>query len=66
MLAQVVVDSKLDEVKRVGDTTRNISVLVYDWQLHVRKLVFRNIPNIAMFHKFVFSKEFKGRLDYLN
>jgi len=65
-LAQVVVDStpdsKLNEAKLVGDTAGNIFVPVYDWQQHFRSLLFRNIPNIKTFHKFVFSTEFQGRV----
>jgi len=65
-MAQVVVDStpdsKLNEVKLVGDIAGNVFVPVYDWQQHFRENRFRNIPNIKIFHKFVFSKEFKGRV----
>jgi hypothetical protein len=55
-------DSKLNQAKLVGDVAGNVLVPTYDWQQHFRDLLFSNIPNIKSDHKFIFSKEFKGRV----
>lgn len=65
-LVQVVNDStpesKLNEAKLVGDTSGNIFVPAYNWQQHFQEFGFKNIPNIKIYHKFVFSNLFKGRV----
>lgn len=55
-------DSKLNHAKLVGDVSGNVFVPTYDWQKHFRDLRFSAIPTIKLHHKFIFSKEFKGKV----
>ena len=64
-------DSKLNHAKIVGDISGNVFVPCFDWQQQHCDLHFRNIPNIKLYHEFVFfflkfvcffSHEFEGRV----
>lgn len=46
----------------MGDVSGNVFVPTYDWQQHFRDLQFLAIPNIKQYHKFVFSKDCKGKV----